>query len=54
MTMILATHEMTFASELADKVCFLDDGRILEEGPPKVLFSAPKEARTKAFLSRVL
>lgn len=54
MTMILATHEMTFASELADKVCFLDDGRILEEGPPKVLFSAPKEARTREFLSRVL
>lgn len=54
MTMILATHEMTFASELADKVCFLDDGRILEEGPPAMLFSNPKEARTREFLSRVL
>ncbi|MEM9477875.1 MAG: amino acid ABC transporter ATP-binding protein [Pseudomonadota bacterium] len=54
MTMILATHEMGFARELADKVCFLDGGRILEEGPPKEIFAAPREARTQAFLSRVL
>lgn len=54
MTMILATHEMGFARELADKVCFLDGGRILEEGPPAELFAAPKQDRTKAFLSRVL
>ena len=54
MTMILATHEMGFARELADKVCFLDGGRILEEGPPAELFTAPKQDRTKAFLSRVL
>lgn len=54
MTMILATHEMGFARELADKVCFLDAGRILEEGAPNDLFSAPQEERTKAFLSRVL
>lgn len=54
MTMILATHEMSFASELADKVCFLDAGRILEEGPPAMLFSNPKQARTREFLSRVL
>ena len=54
MTMILATHEMNFARELADKVCFLDQGRILEEGPPEVIFSQPKEARTRAFLKRVL
>ncbi|MEM1065448.1 MAG: amino acid ABC transporter ATP-binding protein [Pseudomonadota bacterium] len=54
MTMVLATHEMGFARELADKVCFLDEGRILEEGPPEALFAAPREARTKAFLSRVL
>ena len=54
MTMVLATHEMGFARELADKVCFLDAGRILEQGPPAELFSAPKEARTAAFLSRVL
>lgn len=54
MTMVLATHEMSFASELADKVCFLDGGVILEQGPPATLFTAPKEARTRAFLARVL
>lgn len=54
MTMVLATHEMGFARELADKVCFLDAGRILEQGPPEQLFAAPREARTSAFLSRVL
>lgn len=54
MTMVLATHEMGFARELADTVCFLDQGRILEEGPPNTLFSAPKEARTQAFLKRIL
>lgn len=54
MTMVLATHEMGFARELADKVCFLDGGRIVEEGPPDQIFSAPQEARTRAFLDRVL
>ena len=54
MTMVLATHEMGFARELADKVCFLDAGRILEQGPPDTIFAAPRKARTKAFLSRVL
>jgi polar amino acid transport system ATP-binding protein len=54
MTMILATHEMSFAREVADKVCFLDAGRILEEGPPEQIFSDPQEARTRAFLSRVI
>ena len=54
MTMILATHEMGFAREVADKVCFLDGGRILEEGPPEQIFTEPREARTRAFLSRVL
>ena len=54
MTMILATHEMGFARELADKVCFLDEGVILEEGPPEVLFTAPERERTRAFLARVL
>ena len=54
MTMVLATHEMKFASEAADKVCFLDAGQILEEGPPDQLFSAPREDRTKAFLARVI
>lgn len=54
MTMVLATHEMGFARELADKVCFLDAGRILEQGPPETIFANPTETRTKAFLSRVL
>ncbi|WP_377194536.1 amino acid ABC transporter ATP-binding protein [Ruegeria meonggei] len=54
MTMVLATHEMGFARELADKVCFLDAGRILEQGRPDVLFASPREPRTKAFLSRIL
>jgi polar amino acid transport system ATP-binding protein len=54
MTMILATHEMGFAREVADKVCFLDAGRILEEGLPEQIFSEPREPRTREFLSRVL
>jgi polar amino acid transport system ATP-binding protein len=54
MTMVLATHEMKFAAELADKVCFLDNGRILEEGPPAQIFKAPAKDRTRAFLARVL
>lgn len=54
MTMVLATHEMGFARELADKVCFLDSGRILEEGPPETIFCAPAFDRTRNFLSRVL
>ena len=54
MTMVLATHEMSFASELADKVCFLDGGIILEQGPPATLFTAPKEERTRSFLARFL
>ncbi len=54
MTMVLATHEMGFARELSDKVCFLDQGRILEEAPPDQLFSSPREERTRAFLARVL
>ncbi|MEM6407377.1 MAG: amino acid ABC transporter ATP-binding protein [Pseudomonadota bacterium] len=54
MTMVLATHEMGFARELADKVCFLDAGRILEQGPPEALFTAPQQDRTKAFLARVI
>ena len=54
MTMVLATHEMGFARELADKVCFLDAGVILEQGPPAQLFANPEHARTRAFLSRVL
>ena len=54
MTMILATHEMGFAREVANKVCFLDDGVIREEGPPDEIFSSPREERTREFLARVL
>lgn len=54
MTMVVATHEMSFAREAATKVCFLDRGRILEEGPPSELFSAPREERTRTFLKRVI
>ena len=54
MTMVLATHEMGFAREAADKVCFLEKGMILEEGLPEQIFAAPREARTQEFLRRVL
>jgi polar amino acid transport system ATP-binding protein len=54
MTMILATHEMSFARECASKVCFLDNGRILEEGPPDQIFSEPREERTRQFLARII
>jgi len=54
MTMILATHEMSFAREVADKVCFLDHGRICEEGPPDQIFTEPREVRTREFLARVI
>jgi polar amino acid transport system ATP-binding protein len=54
MTMIIATHEMSFAREVASKICFLDAGRILEEGPPEQIFGEPREPRTRQFLARVL
>jgi polar amino acid transport system ATP-binding protein len=54
MTMILATHEMSFAREVADKVCFLDRGVICEEGTPEQIFTAPTQARTREFLARVI
>jgi polar amino acid transport system ATP-binding protein len=54
MTMILATHEMSFAREVAHKVCFLDAGVIREEGTPEEIFSSPREERTRQFLARVL
>jgi polar amino acid transport system ATP-binding protein len=54
MTMILATHEMAFAREVANKVCFLDEGVIREEGTPEQIFSAPTQERTREFLARVL
>ena len=53
-TMILATHEMAFARDVATKVCFLDDGAILESGPPDQIFGNPSEERTRQFLRRVL
>jgi polar amino acid transport system ATP-binding protein len=53
-TLILATHEMAFARDVATRVCFLDDGTILEQGPPDQIFSAPERARTQQFLKRVI
>ena len=54
MTMILATHEMSFARDIADRVCFLDAGAILEQGPPSEIFTAPREPRTQQFLQRII
>lgn len=54
MTMILATHEMAFAREVATTVCFLDGGRILEQAPPAELFTRPQKERTRRFLARAL
>ncbi|TMG25887.1 MAG: amino acid ABC transporter ATP-binding protein [Chloroflexi bacterium] len=54
MTMLIATHEMGFARDIASRVCFLDAGVILEEGPPAQIFSAPREARTQQFLQRII
>jgi polar amino acid transport system ATP-binding protein len=54
MTMIVATHEMSFARDVAGKVCFLDAGRILEEGPPAEILVEPREQRTREFLARVI
>ena len=54
MTMVIATHEMDFARDFADAVCFLADGRIVEQGPPGQIFTAPAEPETQRFLARVL
>jgi polar amino acid transport system ATP-binding protein len=54
MTMLIATHEMSFAREVAHRVCFLDDGAILEEGSPTEIFGAPREPRTQQFLQRIV
>jgi ABC-type polar amino acid transport system ATPase subunit len=54
MTMVVVTHEMRFAREVGDRILFLDEGRILEQGSPEVMFQRPREERTKAFLSRIL
>ena len=54
MTMLIATHEMGFARDIADRVCFLDAGEIIEQGPPEDIFTNPRAARTQQFLQRIL
>ncbi|MEZ5117655.1 MAG: amino acid ABC transporter ATP-binding protein [Candidatus Nanopelagicales bacterium] len=54
LTILMATHEMGFAREVADRVCFLDAGRVLEQGPPAQVLGDPREERTRQFLARVL
>jgi polar amino acid transport system ATP-binding protein len=54
MTMLIATHEMSFARDIADRVCFLDDGVILEQGSPAEVFNRPREERTQQFLQRII
>ena len=54
MTMVIATHEMAFAREIAGQVCFLDEGVILEQGPPDQIFSSPTQPRTRQFLDRII
>jgi len=54
MTMIVVTHEMGFAKDVADRVIFMDDGYIVEEGEPEIIFTKPREERTRSFLARVL
>jgi polar amino acid transport system ATP-binding protein len=54
MTMVVVTHEMGFAREVANQLVFMDDGVVVESGPPREVLANPKEERTKAFLSKVL
>jgi len=54
MTMLIATHEMSFARDVAHRVCFLDEGVILEQGTPEQIFGAPREPRTQQFLQRIV
>jgi polar amino acid transport system ATP-binding protein len=54
MTMVIATHEMGFAKEIASRVCFLEDGHIVESAPPAELFTEPKDERTRRFLRRIV
>jgi polar amino acid transport system ATP-binding protein len=54
MTMVIATHEMGFARDIANRVCFLDEGVILEEGPPEQIFSSPQQPRTQQFLQSII
>jgi len=52
--MLIATHEMSFARDIANRVCFLDAGQILEEGPPQEILQRPREPRTRQFLERII
>ena len=54
MTMVIATHEMSFARDIADRVCYLESGTILEEGPPEKIFASPDHPRTRQFLQRII
>jgi polar amino acid transport system ATP-binding protein len=54
MTMLIATHEMGFARDIANRVCFLEEGRILEQGPPGKIFTSPDNSRTRQFLQRII
>jgi polar amino acid transport system ATP-binding protein len=54
MTLVIATHEMGFARDVADRICFLDQGVILEEGPPAAILSTPTQERTQRFLQRII
>ena len=54
MTMVIATHEIGFAGDIATRVCFVDDGVILEQGPPEQMFGSPREHRTQQFLQRIV
>ena len=54
LTMIVVTHEMGFAKDVADQVVFMDQGVIVEQGSPEAIFNNPKQERTKAFLSRII
>ena len=53
-TMVLVTHEMGFAREIADRICFLDEGKLIEDAPPSVFFTTPKSARAREFLEKVM
>jgi polar amino acid transport system ATP-binding protein len=54
MTMLIATHEMGFARDIARRVCFLEEGKIIEDAPPAELFTNPKDDRTRRFLRRIV
>ena len=54
MTMIVVTHEMGFAREVAHRIVFMDDGRIIEEAQPEVFFSAPRHERSRLFIAKIL